>query len=99
MDVAVADLNGDGKPDLAVANLGPAPTGSVSVLLQDSARPGVFLTASSYAGFGEPLGVVIADLNGDGLPDIALADATSATVMLQIPTAPGTFAAAVPVGN
>ncbi len=99
VDVAVADLNGDGKPDLAVANLGPAPTGSVSVLLQDSARPGVFLTASSYAGFGEPLGVVIADLNGDGLPDIALADATSATVMLQIPTAPGTFAAAVPVGN
>ena len=99
LDVAVADLNGDRKPDLVVANLGPAPTGSVSVLLQDSANPGVFLSATSYSGFGQPLGVAIADFNGDGHPDIAVADATSATVLLQIPTAPGTFAAAVQVGN
>src|SRR5436189_63435 len=62
IDVAVGDLNGDGKPDLVVANLGPAPTGSVSVLLQDAAQPGVFLSATSYAGFGQPLSVTIADL-------------------------------------
>ena len=99
IDVAVADVDGDGKPDLVVANLGPAPTGSVSVLLQDPARPGVFLAATSYQGFGQPLGVAIADLNGDGHPDIAMADGVSATVMLQIATAPGTFAQAVQVGN
>lgn len=99
IDVAVADLDGDGKPDLVVANLGPSPTGSVSVLLQDPARPGVFLAATSYAGFGQPLSVAIADLNGDGHPDIAVADGASATVMLQSATSPGTFAQAVQVGN
>jgi FG-GAP-like repeat len=99
VDVAVADLDGDGKPDLVVANLGPTPTGSVSVLLQDPARPGVFLAATSYLGFGQPLSVAIADLNGDGHPDIAVADGASATVMLQSATSPGTFAQPVQVGN
>jgi hypothetical protein len=99
IDVAVADLNGDGKPDLVVANLEPGPSGSVSVLLQDPARPGVFLAATSYRGFGLPLAVAIGDLNGDGHPDIAVADGVSATVMLQIATAPGTFAQAVQVGK
>jgi hypothetical protein len=101
VDVAVGDLNNDGKPDLVVANLGPAPTGSVSVLLNASS-PGTvaFGAATNYAGFGQPLSVAIAALSGDALhPDIAVADASTATVMLHNASTPGTFAQPVQVGQ
>jgi hypothetical protein len=88
--IVVADMDLDGKPDLVTANVGPSPTGSVSVLLQDPTRPGVFLAAQSYAGFGQPLAVAFADLNNDGRPDVAVADGSTATVMYQ-GTTPGTF--------
>ncbi|MFZ1100722.1 MAG: VCBS repeat-containing protein [Steroidobacteraceae bacterium] len=97
--VVVADLNGDGRPDLAVASLGPAPTGAVSVLLQSSTQAGVFTPATIYPGFGDPLGLAIADLNGDGHPDIAVADGPTATVMFQVANQPGTFQDPVVVGN
>ena len=101
IDVAVADLDGDGRPDLVVASLDPDFTGGVSVLLQNAApaQAGTFAAATVYAGMGQPLSVAIADLNGDGHPDIAVADGTSATVMLQNASTPGTFANPVQVGN
>jgi hypothetical protein len=98
IDVAVGPLGGAGQPpDLVVANLAPYPTGSVSVLLHGT-TPGTFQAATNYQGFGQPLAVAIHDLNNDGLPDIAVADGASATVLLQIASAPGTFAPAVQVG-
>jgi hypothetical protein len=97
IDVAVGDLNGDGKPDLAVASLGPAPTGAISVLLQNASSPGTFAAATPYPGFGQPLSVAIGDLNGDGHPDIAIADGNNATVMLQSAASPGVFSGPVPV--
>jgi hypothetical protein len=95
--LAIADIDGDMKPDVVTANLGPSPSGSVSVLLQDPTRPGTLQVAKSYGAFGQPLGVAVADLNGDGRPDIAIADGGTATVMLQA-TTPGTFSGTGQIG-
>jgi len=95
---ACSDLDNDGKPDLVVVSLAPSNTGSVSVLLQDPAHPGEFLPATTYPALGQPLSVTIADLNGDGHPDIAIADGPSAGVLIQDAASPGTFGAATQVG-
>jgi uncharacterized repeat protein (TIGR01451 family) len=67
--VAIGDLNGDGKPDLAVAD---GNTPSVSVLLGDGLRS--FAAATEYpVGFFSSGSVKIADFNGDGRPDLVVA--------------------------
>ena len=97
--VSVGDLNGDGKADLAVANAGGlGNTGSVSVLFQNPGAPGTFLPAVNRPGTSQPLGVVIADLNGDSLLDIALAD-EGVRILFQIPGQPGTFQSPILVGS
>jgi len=97
--VSVGDLNGDGKADLAVANAGGlGNTGSVSVLFQNPGAPGTFLPAVNRPGTSQPLGVIIADLNGDSLLDIALA-AEGVRILFQIPGQPGTFQSPILVGS
>ncbi len=69
LEVAVGDLNGDGKADLAVAN-GGSPN-RASMLLGDGA--GSFSPAVSIPLTRAPNSVAIADLNGDGAMDLATA--------------------------
>jgi hypothetical protein len=71
--VAVADLNGDGKPDLAVTTNWNEVFGSVGVLLGNG--DGTFQPAVIHQAFGYAIGagsVAIADLNGDGNPDMVV---------------------------
>jgi hypothetical protein len=78
--VAVADVNGDGKPDLLVANCGPVGTpdcpvanGVVGVLLGNG--DGTFQPVVTYDSGG--VGAVwaaVADVNGDGKPDLLVAN-------------------------
>jgi hypothetical protein len=92
--VVVADMNGDGLPDIVVANNGSA---NVSLILQDSTNPGTFLSAIQIPVGSAPRSVAVADLNGDGRPDIVVADFGSgqAWVILHDTTPTGFLA---PVG-
>src|SRR5262249_60385898 len=81
ISVAIGDLNGDGRLDLVTANIGgdpnnlpdPPPPGTVSVLLGSGG--GSFSAATPYpTGAILPFSVAIADLNGDGHLDLAVAE-------------------------
>ena len=87
--VAIGDLNNDALPDIAATNA--AGRGSVSILFQDSANPGSFLPPVQYDGMGDPADVSIADLDGDGLNDLAVADIKGGFILFQDPARPGFF--------
>ena len=74
--IAVGDFNGDGKPDLAafLQDVPPALTQNIVALLGNG--DGTFPTSAGAVdtGSGGPVYGVVADFNGDGLPDIAAID-------------------------
>jgi hypothetical protein len=97
--VAVGDFNGDGIPDLAVSNYGSYdhPGGTVNILL--GAGNGTFQAARSYAAGAGADFVVVGDFNGDGIPDLAVANFGSypdlqGTVSVLLGNGDGTFQAA-----
>ena len=78
--VVAGDLDGDGVPDLAVANEGgrvrsdtraEGATGTVSVFR--GRGDGTFLPRKDYAAGSSPMSLALADLNGDGRLDVATA--------------------------
>src|SRR5208283_3393855 len=77
----IGDLNGDGQPDLVVTNMCQSadnfgdcyPTGKASVLRGNG--DGTFGTPRNFGTVGsETASVAIADVNGDGRPDLVVAD-------------------------
>jgi hypothetical protein len=73
-EMMVGDLNGDGKPDFVTSGSGP---NAISVLLNTTPTNGVTVTTAPRQDFAAgitPQGVVIADLDGDGKPDVVVAN-------------------------
>jgi hypothetical protein len=69
--IAIGDIDGDGKLDLAVANFGSS---SVSVFRNTSSSGSITFAAKVDFTTGlSPRGVNMGDIDGDGKPDLAIA--------------------------
>ncbi len=92
--VAIGDLNGDGKPDLAVASSGN-PNGNIVSFFRNISTS-VAINTSSFAAKVDfatgtfPISLAIGDLDGDGRPDLTLANNSSNSISVlrnaDIPT-------------
>ncbi len=107
--VAAADLNGDGKPDLAIANAG---SNSLTILLNDgkggftALTPLVLGDINSALAKLTPTSIVAADLNGDHKIDLVVLSETSVVltpsagsvgVVVLLGNGDGTFQPPIPV--
>ena len=91
--MTAADINGDGKSDILIANFS---AGTVSVLVNTTA-PGentpTFLAQQTFATGNGPISVIAKDVNGDGRPDLVVAnDVGNDLSVLMNTTAPGATA-------
>jgi uncharacterized protein (TIGR03437 family) len=100
--LALQDVNGDGKLDLIVLNLGipqgftgiTPNAGGVAVLL--GIGDGTFQNPVNYAAGTNPSALAVGDLNGDGKPDLAVATTQSdgsSVVAIFLGNSDGTFQA------
>ena len=91
--VAVADLDGDGFPDLVTANFG---SDDVSLLLGNG--DGSFQAAVSLGAGDGPFSVAVADLDRDGFPDLVTANFSSDDVSVLLGNGDGSFRVAASFG-
>src|ERR671911_657284 len=83
---ALGDFNGDGDPDLAVAD---QVTGEILVLRGTAG--GGFTAPTTVGTATGPDSVAVGDFNGDGDPDLAVADQSPGEIMVLLGSTGGTF--------
>ena len=93
--VAAGDLNADGRQDLALARfgLGRSDPGDVAVVL--GRGDGTFAAPVRYPAGTHPTAVALADFNGDGSLDVAVANLDSMNVSVLPGRGDGTLSPAV----
>jgi hypothetical protein len=87
--IAVGDFNGDGNPDVAVAQ---RDSNTVAVLLGNG--DGTFQSGRSFAVGRSPVFITAGDLDGNGTVDLATANSNSNSVSVLLGVGDGTFQAA-----
>lgn len=94
--LAVGDLDGDGRLDVATPN---SVTSSVSVLLGNG--DGTLAPFAAHAVFGDPQDVQMADVTGDGILDLATPDYSGSGITVLRGLGDGGFAprVAYPAGS
>ncbi len=89
--LALADFNGDGKLDVAVANSGSK---NVTILLGDGKGGLTQATGSPFPAGDNPNDIAVGDVNGDGKPDLAFANHDTHYVTVLLGDGRGAFAPA-----
>ena len=82
----LGDVNGDGDPDLVVANF---LTNTASVLFGNG--DGTFQSRQTFSTGYNPLSVTLGDVNGDANLDIAVSNCNSQSVSVLLGNGDGTF--------
>jgi hypothetical protein len=82
--IVAADFNGDGKMDLALTStpLGVSSGNLVSLLLGNG--DGTFGVPALFSAGDQAYSAVVGDFNGDGAPDLAVANGNSNTVSILL---------------